>query len=57
MEDPELPRQLHLAIAAVGARDLDGNQGFGTDFFYESEQLLQHANTSVSTNSFTPLIE
>lgn len=48
LEDPELPRELHLAIAAVGARDLDGNRGFGTDFFYEAEQLLQQANRSVS---------
>jgi hypothetical protein len=46
MEDPELPRELHIAIAAVGARDLDGNRGFGTDFFYEAEQLLQQPNTS-----------
>lgn len=47
LDDPELPRELHLAIAAVGARDLDGNRGFGTDFFYEAEQLLQQANSSV----------
>ncbi|RDI89785.1 hypothetical protein Vi05172_g635 [Venturia inaequalis] len=46
LDDPELPRELHLAIAAVGARDLDGNRGFGTDFFYEAEQLLQQANSS-----------
>jgi hypothetical protein len=57
MDDPELPRELHLAIAAIGGRDLDSNRGFGTDFFDEAEQLLQQANTSVSINSINLLIE
>jgi hypothetical protein len=52
LEDVELPREFHLALAAAGARDLDGNRGFGTEFFYEAEQLLQQANGSVSILSF-----
>jgi len=47
LDDPQLPRELHAAIAAVGARDLDGNRGFGTEYFFEAEQILQQANSSV----------
>lgn len=44
IEDDDLSQALRLAMAALGARDLDRNADSGSEFFHEAQHMLAQTN-------------